>query len=608
MINIRLIPFLRLMLGITILSVFLLIPSAALLSAEGESSDTGKSKDTKEESAKSENSDQENKSEEEKSGEIVNKPGKDKSGLKIDPNDVFLRNDQKSIPGQDTEPPGNLDELFEEAKKEQGSLGKVIREREKDKEKKATDNRFVGPFIPSPTKQPDDINIEPFIGPIPPLDEEFWYFSDVEEEEEEYIPQPIEFEDNQPPENRKFFDVDAEKITRDKLNNTILMEGNVKVRYKDILILSEFAEFNDEDEWGKFWGDSGVLCESDDGLAKCNNMEVYFAEEEKNANMHEEVEIFLYGRVYDDKLADDAPRKERLKRALGQDDTTIYCDEASYDWGKKIFHGWIENSEDVKIVQEGRYAYADAVYHDKETELTIMEGDVELWQKDGTWLFDRDVVTDKENKWSNALLRPETTITCDLLESDGDKETVVLEGNVIATQKEKNASADKVTHSEKEKLMIAEGNVKAHQDKGDWLLENKLIDTEKEEEDTIEDAKKPADIETDKFTLWTESEDFIAEGNVKAIQEHQDAAADKVEYTKEIDCLKFFGNVVINQKDKEKKDNKLISDKGILWFTTKVYEAFGNVTSSSQLDVDVEKDKLEEEKNEEEETEKAPVE
>jgi len=122
----------------------------------------------------------------------------------------------------------------------------------------------------------------------------------------------------------------------------------------------------------------------------------------KIAKLHTNIEMFVYGRDYPEPLAEDAPRKERLKRALGQEDTTVYCDESTYDWGNKIFHGWVETSDLVKIVQEGRHAYAKAVYHEKETDYSILEGKVELWQKDGNWLFTRDVVTDKDDKWANA--------------------------------------------------------------------------------------------------------------------------------------------------------------------------------------------------------------
>ena len=215
-----------------------------------------------------------------------------------------------------------------------------------------------------------------------------------------------------------------------------------------------------------------------------------------------------------------------------------------------------------------------------------------MWQKNGDWLFDRAVVKDKEDNWSNALLRPETTITCDLLESHGEEELTLLDGNVLAVQKNTRSSADKMINDDKEKLLTAEGKVKYHHDNGDWLIEWDIVDPEEESEDTMEDLEKPVDGQADKFILWTEDEDFEAEGNVKVWQEHQEASMDKAIYTKEFDKLQVFGNVIFKRESK----HDLLSDEGLLWLTTKVYEAFGSVKSKGKIDVEEEMDKIKEEK------------
>jgi len=507
----------------------------------------------------------------------------------------------------------DLDRLFEQTKQEgRGSLQDVLQQHDGtnfQKPESFPPTDMMGPFPPDdgimgPPPQDDfvgppplpEINIEgmdkwDFIGP--PLPEPDQIESEFVEEE---IPQiEIEFEDTLPPEDRKFVDLSADKITRDKLNHTVFLEGNSKVVYEDVIILSEFCEFNDDEEWGKFWGPTGVLSESEDGISKSERLEAYF--KEKKAYLHENVEVFVYGREYENELEEDAPKKDRVKRALGQDDTTIYCDEVIYNWGEKTFFAWVEDSEIVKLIQDGRYAHALAMYHERETELTVLEGKVELWQKDGDWLFDRDVVTDKEDNWANALLRPETTVTCDLLESHGEEETTLLDGNVLAVQKNKRSSADKVINNDKEKLLTAEGNVKYHHDNGDWLVEWDIVDPEEESEETMEDLKKAADGQADKFILWTEDEDFEAEGNVKAWQEHQEASMDKAVYTKEFDRLQVFGNVKFARESK----HDLLSDEGILWLTTKVYEAFGNVKSKGKIDVEEEMEKIKEEKEDKQE-------
>lgn len=489
-------------------------------------------------------------------------------------------------------PDGNrdLDEMFEQSKREgEGSLRKILQMQESSQAAKPKSGGadMVGPPIPA-GKPTTEAYPQDFVGPVLPdinLPQPEAGYTPLDESTAE-----LEFENAEPPEKRKVVDLDADKITRDKLAHTIYLEGNAKVVYKDMVILSDFAEFNDDEDWGKFWGDSGVLCENDDGICKSESLEALFADDQKVAYFHENVEAFVYGRDYEDKLEDDAPKKERLKRALGQDDTTIYCDEAEYYWGDKLFFGWVEDSDVVKIVQEGRTAQAKQIFHDKNKDHTILEDDVKLWQKDGNWLFDRDVVTDKEDKWANAIMRPETTITCDILEILGEEEITTLEGNVLAVQATKRAGADKAVNDDKEKIFTAEGNVNFHQENGDWLVEHKIVDPEEETEDTMEDLAKPADGVTDRFKMWTETEDFEAEGNIRVWQEHQEAKMDYAKYLKEMDRLGVSGNVEVHREDK----HNLLSNEGILWLTTKVYEAFGDVKSDAMLDVEEEIDKAKE--------------
>jgi len=123
------------------------------------------------------------------------------------------------------------------------------------KPEKPAKEEFIGPPLP-------DLNV-----PLPPIEEE---------DLSEGMRIEISFENAVPPEGRKYVDLSADKITRDKLKNQVILEGNAKVVYEDVIILSEFAEFNDEEDWGKFWGPTGVLAENDEGVMKCDNMEASF--------------------------------------------------------------------------------------------------------------------------------------------------------------------------------------------------------------------------------------------------------------------------------------------------------------------------------------------
>ncbi|HYE80499.1 MAG TPA: LptA/OstA family protein, partial [bacterium] len=130
-------------------------------------------------------------------------------------------------------------------------------------------------------------------------------------------------------------------------------------------------------------------------------------------------------------------------------------------------------------------------------------------------------------------------------------------------------------------VLIAEGEVYAHQDNGQWLDQHDVFDPDTDEK-VKEDARKEAEGWADQVVYRLDTEDLVAQGNVRIKQPHQRATADALDYNKEKDLLLLEGNVWVRRRNK----HDLASDRGALHLTSDVYEAFGNVESMTVLKKD----------------------
>jgi len=388
--------------------------------------------------------------------------------------------------------------------------------------------------------------------------------------------------------DKKFTLVYADRIDKDKQKKITNLHGNVRIQYKDNVIESAEAILNDDEQWARFFGEGGVFAKNDDGELRCDELETHF--ETKIAYVKGSVDIIRYANTEDELIAlpADATRRQKVERALKKKQTHITCASGEYDWGKKI--GDLHTN--VHIEQVDKYADCDELHFERETESGSLKGNVVVHQDNGKWLFDEKVVTNEDRKVMRSIVNEKTTINCDELEFNGDKDWLQMRGNVYGVQRDKEGKCKTLTldDSDEIKLLTLEDDVWLHQINGEWLIAGEIVD--KDESDKVkEDVRKPATLTCKKLVVHTDTEDAEATGGVNMEQEHQKGKADVAYYVRQFDMIKLKGNVEVQREEK----NTIFADEAILFMTTRVFEAYGNVRSTAFIDVEEERSKRKEE-------------
>ncbi len=390
--------------------------------------------------------------------------------------------------------------------------------------------------------------------------------------------------------DKKFTLVYADFIDSDKIEGITKLRGNVRIQYKDNIIESDKAIIHKEEDWARFFGESGVFAKNDDGELRCDKLIAHF--DTKIVDMFGPVDIIRYANTEDelDRLPDDATRREKIERALKKKETHITCTDAEYAWGDKI----VDLHNGVRIEQEDKYIECEELHSESKTEKGLLTGDVVLHQDNGQWLFDEKVITDEDKKVTQVVGREETTVYCDELEYKGEEDWYQLRDNVHGIQPDKEGKCDTLTldDSEDVHLLTLDEDVWLHQENGDWLFEAELIG-EDESDDVKDDARKWATLTCDELVIHTDTEDAEATGSVYVKQEHQEGMSDRAFYKREYDMLHLVGNVEVQREEK----NTVFAEEVFLFLTSRIFEARGNVRSTAWVDVEEEDRKREEEKN-----------
>jgi hypothetical protein len=130
--------------------------------------------------------------------------------------------------------------------------------------------------------------------------------------------------------------------------------------------------------------------------------------------------------------------------------------------------------------------------------------------------------------------------------------------------------------------IIMDGSVFFRQENGDWLFVYDVVREEDESEESVEQIRKWANGQCDYFQVWMDDEIVEATGNVYAEQDNQNLKCDFARYIGEFDMAYLTGSLEIFREEK----NHLLSNEGFLFFTTKVFEALGEVQTTVMVDVE----------------------
>ncbi|MDQ7850816.1 MAG: LptA/OstA family protein [Armatimonadota bacterium] len=176
----------------------------------------------------------------------------------------------------------------------------------------------------------------------------------------------------------------------------------------------------------------------------------------------------------------------------------------------------------------------------------------------------------------DALAREETTITAEQMRFRWDVPEAEARGDVRVRQRDRAARAARGWYSEAQGRLLLEGDVVVEGLTGDLLLPEG-------ERPASEEARQvlaaPARLACQRLTLFLQSRDMEAEGEVKLTQGARLATGDSARYTHRDRRVTVSGNVYLQDED----GNSIRADQVIIALREETFEALGNVRTEFKV-------------------------
>lgn len=292
-------------------------------------------------------------------------------------------------------------------------------------------------------------------------------------------------------------------------------------------------------------------------------------------------------KIYADKAI--YKRQEKKAEAIGhvkiiQDNTTIYADKVLYNEATK--QSTVDDG--VKIVQVNKTKDKGRTTTITATKMTAFHQDRRLLLKENVRM-NRDAVNvpepaeyaqskaEKRARTERAIEKARTVITSEQMEYFTRTEDANLDGKVVLLQKDKQITGDKAIVRGKESgdMVVIEGNAQVTQINGNWLIKNKIIKPEPEDEEQQRMLREKLVINADKITFFRSSDDLKAEGNVKIVQKvggkERVAVGKEASYSEAKKLASLIGAVKIQRENQD----WLTSDKALFYTDKDTFEAIG---------------------------------
>lgn len=285
-------------------------------------------------------------------------------------------------------------------------------------------------------------------------------------------------------------------------------------------------------------------------------------------------------------------RKNQIALATGnvkivQDTTTIYTSSVLYNQGiqtsfidqfVRIIHLDKETKRKTDISSNKMIVYhkekkvhlEDKVKFDREEERKFQ-------------IPSQAPQSDKE-KSEQAIRKERTVITSNASDYWTKTGDAIFTGNAVVLQKEKRASGETIAvkndANKNTDTITITSNAKITQIRGDWLVDEKIVDPkgDKEKERLV---KEKLDMTANKITIFQKTSDLIGEGNVKIIQvvanKKREATGDKSVYNDLAKTMTLTGNVRI----KRENEDWITSEKAVFHTDSENFEAYAQDPNSA---------------------------
>jgi lipopolysaccharide assembly outer membrane protein LptD (OstA) len=171
-----------------------------------------------------------------------------------------------------------------------------------------------------------------------------------------------------------------------------------------------------------------------------------------------------------------------------------------------------------------------------------------------------------------ALAKEETTIAAGRIVFRWDINEAEAEEGVVVTQRDKKATADRMTYSEPANRLVMIGRVEVEQASGEWLVREGLASPPRDPH-WREALASPTRLTCTRLTMALRERDIVAEGPLTVTQKNRTATGDRGEYTEATRLLVITGNARLQDADGQ----RLRADRVVVSLVDETFEAEGNV-------------------------------
>ncbi|MBI5701352.1 hypothetical protein HZC34_05875 [Candidatus Saganbacteria bacterium] len=251
--------------------------------------------------------------------------------------------------------------------------------------------------------------------------------------------------------DRNFASIRADFLAYDPNAKKTSLNGNIKIREKEISLSSDSMEIDNEKETSDFAGN--VSIDRKDVFLRCRLL--HYDSNEEKLNAEDGVRSIIKG---------------KQKTYLNSKKMSLYSDD------KKD----VEASGLIEVVQGKKSAVANEGNYNKETEKILLKGDVRAVITKGRALLKEGTIKKLKNPDAKTLLEEKTFITSDTLTMSTINGDAKADGNVVVHQKGREAKADSADYSDSTETIMMVDNVYLKKDK-DWIKSKKIIISVKNE-------------------------------------------------------------------------------------------------------------------------------
>lgn len=270
-----------------------------------------------------------------------------------------------------------------------------------------------------------------------------------------------------------------------------------------------------------------------------------------------------------------------------QEDTTIRTEEVRHDSKSKI--SYIEvpfelvqiKPPDPKTTLKGKKM---TFYHNEKR--VFVDGDVWLLREGNPEA--RPESPAKKDKLKAALKHEDTFIQSDQMTYWTQKKDADFIGNVLAYQKEKRAQGKHAFMDNTRKQILMDGEVILTQIKGDWLVNEGLVDTRKPDPERDKAIKEKTVATGDRLEIDQVTNDAVMTGEVVHVdQKDRHATGKRAVYSDKAQTMTLTENVKIKQES----GDWLNADRAVFHMDSDKFEAFGSQGSQVESEFKLNEDK-----------------